>query len=165
MGPDGLRVQTFDNGTAWMGDGKTAEDVPPEIGQALQAGVQRDSIALLLAMADKKVSARRIADVTVGGTPLAAIEVDVKPAGKVTLGFDPKSGLLLYQRYGGGAGEPDTEEIFADYRPVQGLQVAHRLSVRRQGQFPVQRTIRTFEVNVPLDAALFHKPTGKLVLR
>jgi hypothetical protein len=47
---------------------------------------------------------------------------------------------------------------------VQGLQVAHRLSVRRQGQFPVQRTIRTFEVNVPLDAALFHKPTGKLVL-
>ena len=90
-----------------------------------------------------------------GGDRLAA-------AGRVTIAFDPATGLLAYQRYGGAAGEPTTEETFTDYRSVKGLQIAHHASVRREGQPPLQRTIRTFEVNVPLDPAFFKKPTRKL---
>jgi len=161
-GPDGVRIQTFDSGSAWISDGVTAEDAPAAFRQSLQAGVQRDGIGLLLALAENRIQGRRVPDVTVEGRPMPAIEADLAAAGRVTIAFDPSTGLLAYQRYGGAAGEPATEETFTDYRPVQGLQVAHHASVRREGQPPLQRIVRTFEVNVPLEAAFFKKPTGKL---
>ena len=161
-GPDGVRIQTFDSGTAWISDGVTAEDAPVAFRNSLQAGVQRDGIGLLLALADNRVEGRRVADVTVGGRALPAIEADLAAAGRVTIAFDASTGLLAYQRYGGTDGEPVTEETFTDYRAVQGLQVAHEAAVRREGQPPLRRVIRTFELNVPIDAAFFKKPTRRL---
>ena len=162
QGPDGMRIQTFDAGSAWISDGQTAEDAPASFRTSLQAGVQRDGIALLLALAEDRVTGRRVPDVTLGGRALPAIEADLAAAGRVTIAFDPATGLLAYQRYGGADGEPATEETFTDYRPVQGLQIAHHATVRREGQPPIQRVVRTFEVNVPLDAAFFKKPGAKL---
>jgi zinc protease len=156
-GPDGLRIQTFDNGAGWIGDGKQFEDAPPVIVRAMQAGVQRDTVALLLALADKRITGRRVADVTVDGAPMPALEVDLSAAGRVTLVFDPKSGLLVHQRFGGD-GEPLTDERFSEYRPVQGLQVAHRATVRRENAPPFDRIVRTFEINVPIDPTFFKKP-------
>ena len=159
-GPDGLRIQTFDNGTAWMGDGTGADEAPPQVAASLQAGVQRDTVALLLALADRKVRARRVPDVSIKGTPMWALEVDLVPAGRLTMLFDPKTGLLQQQRYGGTATEPATEESFSDYRNVNGIQIAYEMAVRREGQFPVRRTVRTFEVNVPIDPSFFRKPAA-----
>ncbi|CAN5721416.1 hypothetical protein BH24ACI5_BH24ACI5_24510 [soil metagenome] len=160
-GPDGIRIQTFDSGSAWISDGATVEDAPARFRSGLQGGVQRDGIALLLALADGRVRGRRVPDLTLGGRRLPAIEVELAAAGRVTVGFDPDSGLLVYQRYGGGAEDPTTEETFTDYRPIQGLQVAHLASVRRDGQLPLQRIVRTFEVNVPIDPEIFKKPAGR----
>jgi zinc protease len=157
VGPDGLRIQAFDNGSAWMSDGKGADEAPPPVVSALQASIQRDTVALLLALEDGRVTGRRLVDVTVGGIALPALEVDLKPAGRVVLLFDAKTGLLLHQRYGGG-GDPATEETFSDYRMVGGVNVAHQASIRREGQFPVRRTLRTFEINVPIESTFFRKP-------
>ena len=159
-GPDGLRIQSFDNGTAWMGDGKGVDEVPAAIVATMQANVQRDTIALLLALADSKVTARRGEDVAMGSTKLPSLEVDLKPAGRLTMAFDPVTNLLVLQRYG-GAGEPVTEERFSDYRTLDGVNVAHRVSMRREGQFPIERTVKTFEVNVPIESTFFRKPQPK----
>jgi hypothetical protein len=157
-GPDGLRIQTFDNGAAWVGDGRAFEEAPAVIVRAMQAGVQRDTVSLLLALADKRVTGRRVADVNVDGEVMPALEVDLAPAGRLTLAFDAKSGLLVHQRYGGDGEEPVTEETFSDYRPIQGLQVAHRATVRRESSPPFDRIVRTFEINVPLEPSFFKKP-------
>ena len=162
VGPAGLRIQTFDSGSAWMSDGETAEEAPAQFRASLQAAVQRDGIGLLLALADGRIEGTRVADVTRGGKALPAIEVDLAAAGRVIVAFDPDTGLMAYQQYGGVPGEPKSEETFSEYRPVQGLQVAHQASVRREGQPPIQRIVRTFELNVPVDPALFKKPALKL---
>jgi hypothetical protein len=120
--------------------------------------VQRDTVALLLAVADEKVAARRVADVTIDAQKMPALEVDLKPTGSVTLVFDPATGLLVRQRYGGHADEPRTEEAFSDYRPVEGLQVAHRATFTREMSPPFERIVRTFEINVPIETAFFKKP-------
>ena len=161
QGPDGLRIQTFDNGTAWVGDGQEFEDAPVMIVRAMEASVQRDTLALLLALADNRVPNRRVADVTVEGEAMPALEVQLAAAGRVTLVFDPTSALLVQQRYGGEEGEPLTEESFTDYRPVQGLQVAHRATLRREKNPPFERIVRSFEINVPLEATFFKKPPPK----
>ena len=159
-GPDGLRIQTFSQGSAWVGDGTSVEEAPPVIVRSMEAGVQRDTVALLLALADGRVTAQRVADVTVDGRPMPALQVELPAAGRVTLVFDPATHLLVSQRYGGGADEPATEERFSDYRAVQGLQVAHRASMKREGTPPFERIVRSFELNVPLDAAFFDKPSA-----
>jgi len=157
-GPDGLRILTFDNGAAWVSDGVKAEDAPPSETAALRAGVQRDTVALLLAMADGRVQAKRAPPVYVVGREMPALDVTLPDAGRLTMVFDAATGLLLQQRYGGSGGEPVTVESFTDYRTVEGLQVAYRMSVKREGQFPIERVLRTFEVNPPIDPALFRKP-------
>ena len=157
-GPDGLVVQTFDNGTAWLHHEGTVKDMPPPIAAALRASIQRDTVSLLLALHEAKVTARRVADVMLEGTACPALEVDLVPAGRLTMIFDPKTDLLVSQRYGGGAGNPLTVETFLDYREVQGLKVPHRIRVRVEGQPPIERVTQSVDFNVPVDPSLFHKP-------
>jgi len=157
-GPDGRRIQTFDNGSAWVSDEAGARDAPPEYIKLLQATVQRDQLALLLALNDNRVHGRRVPDVRFENAMMPAVEVQLAAAGRLTMLFDGATGLLAAQRYGGTPGDPATEETFFDYRPVQGLQVAYRVRVRVAGQPPFERTIRSIDFNVPVDAALFVKP-------
>ena len=157
-GPDGVVVQTFDNGTAWMQHEGGVKDMPPPIAAALQASVQRDTVALLLALHESKVTGRRVADVMLDGAACPALEVDLTPAGRLTLIFDPKTDLLLSQRYGGSPGNPLTVETFLDYRDIQGLQVPYRIRVRVEGQPPIERVNHSVHFNVPVDPSLFHKP-------
>jgi zinc protease len=158
QGPEGLMVQTFDNGVAWMDHDGSVKDMPPPVASALRASVQRDTVLLFLALNDGRVKSRRVEDVVLGGVPCPALEVELAPAGPVTLVFDPKTLLLLSQRYGGSPGNPATEEVFLDYRDVQGIKVAHRIKVRVEGQPPIERINQTIDFNTPVDAALFQRP-------
>jgi len=157
-GPDGRRVQTFDNGVAWVSDDSGSRDAPSEYTKLLQATVQRDQLGLLLALHDNRVRGRRLPDARFENTMMPVLEVELATAGRLTMLFDAETGLLAAQRYGGTPGDPATEETFLDYRPVQGMQVAHTVRVRVQGQPPFERTIRSIDFNVPIDPALFMKP-------
>lgn len=157
-GPDGLVVQTFDNGTAWMRHDGEVKDMPQPFAAALRASVQRDTLSLLLALHDSKVTGRRVADTTLSGTACPTLEVDLVPAGRLTLVFDPSTHLLVSQRYGGSPGNPATVETFLDYRDVQGLQVPYRIRLRVEGQPPIERVNQAVDFNVTVDPALFVKP-------
>ncbi len=157
--PAGRLTQVFDSGTFWVQDARGASVAPPGAAESMRGNVQRDSIALLLALADGRVKARRGSDVTIEGRALPSLDVDIKPGGPLSLLFDPATGLLLRQRYpAGSAAGGDVEETFADYRDVEGLKVAFAVTVR-QPQGEVTRVMRQFAVNVPLDPALFSKPS------
>jgi len=158
IGPDGRRIQTFDNGVAWVADETGFREAPPAYAKLLQATVQRDQLGLLLALNDNRVHGRRLADVKFEGAMMPVLEVQLAAAGRLTMLFDAATGLLAAQRYGGTPGDPTTEETFLDYRPVQGMQVAHIVRVRVEGQPPFERTIRAIDFNVPVDPGLFVKP-------
>jgi hypothetical protein len=103
--------------------------------------------------------------VTRGGRALAALVVSgVRP---VTVLIDPVSGVIhgqQYELYGDllpktANGNMIAEEQFSDYRDVNGLQVAFTAVVTQSGQPFIRRHVRTFEYNVPLDPALFVRPS------
>ena len=58
-------------------------------------------------------------------------------------------------RLPGGMGMAD--ELFSDYRDVDGLKVAFKASVRRNAA-RADCTVTDVKVNVPFDPALFIKP-------
>ena len=157
--PGGPLVQVFDSGTSWVRDARGVRVLPDEAADLMRQNVLRDPVLLLLALAEGRVEARRAADVTVGGTPMPALQVDLPAAGPLTLVIDRESGLILRQRYPARAAAGDIEESLSDYRDVNGLQVAFSVDVRHPGEPPITRVLRSFEYNVPLDDGLFTRPS------
>jgi hypothetical protein len=76
----------------------------------------------------------------------------------VTIGIDPNTGLPLkksytYRDYDGL--KSTDEEIYANYRPVQGIQTAHSIVRFHNGQQAGQRFLSKVEYNVPLENSKF----------
>ena len=157
--PTGPLVQVFDSGTYWIRDARGANVAPDAAADTMRGNVQRDSIALLVALNDGRVKARRAPDVQIDGQTMPALTVDVKPGGPVTLVLDAKSGRILRAMYPAPGVAGDVEEAFSDYRDVNGLQVAFAVTVTHPQLGTMKRVIRKFEYNTPLDPALFTKPS------
>ena len=127
----------------------------------MRASIQRDTLPLLLALYDRKLTARRLSNVVEKGRTLIPVEVTLPTASPVTLYFDDETALLSAMRYeapGQPTGTVRVAETYSDYRDVKGLQVAFKTSMRRERAPNVDRVLGTFEVNAALDPAIFLKP-------
>ena len=87
--PAGLVSQVFDSGTFWIQDPRGTNVAPASAAQSMRGNVQRDAIGLLLALADGRVKARRVDDLSVDGRMLPVLDVDLKPGGPLMLVLDP----------------------------------------------------------------------------
>jgi zinc protease len=155
--PAGTVTQLFVAGQFWIKSPKGWEEAPAAASADIKANIQRDSIPLLIALAEGKVQAKATTS-TVDGKEFPALEIALPGLGPLTVALDPKTSLISYMRYA----LPDktsAEEAFTDYRNINGLQVAFNAEVRRPGLAPVVRIVKTFEYNVDLDPALFTKPS------
>jgi outer membrane lipoprotein-sorting protein len=159
--PTGKLVQVFNAGRYWYQDDRGVHEAPPSMQTQIRGSVQRDLIPLLLALVDGKVTATR-SDTVEGGKTVPALKIALPGAPALTLIFDPATTLLARARYdleaAAGAAVP-VEETYSDYRDVKGLKVAFRMELRREGAPPVNRAVRTFDFNVPVDATLFNRPS------
>src|SRR5262245_23357732 len=154
-------VQVFDGEHAWVRDPKGVHDVPDSALPELRTSLRRDTIALLLAAERGAVTVRLLPDVKdATGTLYHALEFSGNDLDPVVLYIAPDTGLISKQSYVmGGAGQPVIEEVFGDYRPVDGVQIAYTATVRRGGQQILARHVDLIRINAPLDAALFKRPT------
>jgi zinc protease len=157
--PAGPVSQVFDSGTFWIVDARGANVAPPLAAQSMRGNIQRDAVALLLALADGRVKARRIDDIAVDGRLLPALDVPLKPGGPLTLLLDPDSGLIVRERYPAPDATGQIEERFADYRDVDGVKVAFSVTVTHPQLGEIVRVMRKVTFNVPLDPSLFAKPS------
>jgi len=93
------------------------------------------------------------------GVVQQGLELSAPGLEPVVLYINPATGLISKQTYvAGGPGQPVIEELFSDYRVVDGVQVAHTAAVRRAGQLMLERRVTAISINPPLDPALFTRP-------
>ncbi|MEO8256798.1 MAG: insulinase family protein [Acidobacteriota bacterium] len=153
-------VQIFDGELGWVRDPRGVHDVPPQALRDLRSTLRRDVIALLLAAERGALRARLLPDVKDGdGTRHRTLEVSGTDLDPVVLYINPETGLISKQTYvAGGAGGPLIEEMFSDYRPVDGVQIAYAATVRRGGQPVLDRRVSAITINARLDPALFTRP-------
>ncbi|HXW03991.1 MAG TPA: pitrilysin family protein [Vicinamibacterales bacterium] len=153
-------AQLFLAGDYFVVDSRGARQASAPAAAEMKASVQRDTIPLLIALAEGRLQARRTS-YDAGGRPLPALEVQSSGMAPMTIAFDPETGLIARQQYpvSTPSGAATAEETFSDYRSIEGLQVAFKAIVRRPGAPVIERTIRTFEYNIPLDSALFTRPS------
>jgi zinc protease len=157
--PAGLLVQVFDRGRYWVQDRRGVRELSEDAAESMRQNVVRDHISLLLALQDGRLRAHRAEDVSVGGTAMPALVVDLTASGPLTLVLDPATGLIVRQRYGARGTGGQIEESLEDYRSVDGLQVAFSVTVRHPAAAPITRVLRSFQYNVPLDASIFTRPS------
>jgi zinc protease len=156
--PAGPVVQVFNGGDYWIQDRRGARAASEAIAAQIRGNIQRDILGLLLAATDGKLTARRAADVIDNGRTMPAITFTGKEMVPVTLVLDPTTDLVVAERYEASPGML-IEEQYSDYRAIDGLHVAFSAVVRRDGQPFLNRRVRSFEYNIPLDPALFIQPS------
>jgi hypothetical protein len=158
--PQGVFVQGYDGAEAWMKDPRGVQVGPPALAQESRSGLRRDVMALLLAAKDGTVSARALPDVQdAAGKVSHALELSARDLNPIVLSIDPASGLVTKQTFvappsaGGGV----VEEVFSEYRAVDGVQFAFQAE-RTSGEFKVERRVTDIKVNPPVEASTFSRP-------
>jgi zinc protease len=153
-------VQIFDGESGWVRDPRGVHDVPAPALRDLRTTLRRDTISLLLAAERGALRARLLPDVKDGdGTRHHTLEVSGTDLDPIVLYVDPDTGLISKQTYvAGGPGRPLIEEVFTDYRPVDGVQIAYAATIRRGGQPVLERHVTEIRINAPIDPALFKRP-------
>ncbi|HAK55397.1 MAG: pitrilysin family protein [Vicinamibacterales bacterium] len=158
--PTGRIVQAFADDEAWLEGPDGVEDASPTVRDDFRASLRRDLIQLLLRAADGGVDMRPIGAASADGRAAAVEFLTADIDEPVRLFLDPRTGLVIRQTYvsQGPAGPEETEELYSDYREVDGVQVAFRAIVRRGGVSVLERELADLTFNATIDAALFARP-------
>ena len=155
-------IQGYDGRRAWVKDQNGTHDVPDRMIAELKTSLRRDTIAALRAAQEGRLRARLLPDVRDGdGTRRHAIELSGTDLDPLVLHIDPDTHLIARQTYvAGGLGRPLVEELFGDYRRVDGVQVAYVAMVRIGGKPMLTRRVREIKINAPTPPDLFKRPSS-----
>jgi predicted Zn-dependent peptidase len=153
-------VQVYNAGAAWVQDPAGIHEAPVPMREDFGNSVRRDTIPMLIAAAEGKYSVKVLPEEGREGRVLRVLEISGAQLPPVRLYIDPQ-GLIARQAFStpGPDGKPvEVEEVFSDYRKVDGIMVPYKAELVRQGRTILTRTLRSVTMNSPVDAALFTRP-------
>lgn len=159
--PDALIVQVYADGTAWVKDPAGVHDAPPQMVADLRAAAMRDPLALLRGLASGALSIRQQSEEGHKGRVvkvLAVFGIDQSP---VRLFIDARTGELVKMGYDARAraqGSGYTEELYEDFRSVDGVLLPFKASVVTSGLSVLERVLTDVKINPTLAPETFARP-------
>ncbi len=153
-------VQAYDGTRAWVKDAQGISDVPQDRVRELEANLNRDTIAALLAAYDGRVRSRLLLDSKdEAGKLRYAMELSGDALEPTVFYVDPGTHLIVKQTYvAGGPGRSVVEELFSGYRVVDGVQIAFTTTVRIRGDAVLERRVTKLAINAQFGSTLFARP-------
>lgn len=159
---NGEQVYVYNAGQAWVKDPSGVYDAPPPMQADFAASIRRDTIPLLIAASEGRLTLKLLPEEGRDGQVQRVLEISGPQLPPVRLFINP-DGLIARQVFTGqgpGGSSIDSEEVFSDYRKVDGLMVPFKAELRQHGRTILTRTLRNVTLNAPVDAALFVRPTA-----
>ncbi len=156
----GVNLQVFDGERLWVKDTRAVREIPQTVARDANATLKRDPVMMLVAAFDGKYRGRVLPDVKASsGRVDHALELSAPDFNPVVLLVDTETSQINKLTFVSDApGRPIVEEEFSDYRAIDGVQFAFT-GARRNGAQSIERRITDLKVNVPLDPALFKRPS------
>jgi zinc protease len=156
----GVNLQVFDGRQLWVKDARAVREIPETVARDVNATLRRDPVAMLVAAVDGKLRARALPDVKESSGRIDhALELSAADFNPVVLLIDAETSRINKLTFVSDApGRPIVEEEFSDYRAVDGVQFAFS-GARKNGAQSIERRITDLKLNVPVDAALFKRPS------
>jgi predicted Zn-dependent peptidase len=156
--PMGEMVQGYDGKVAWMKMGKDVREMP-----AAQAdeGLFRETFWLLQNFEKGALTVQALGPAEMDGKAVEGVAVS-DPARKlvVRLYVDPKTGLPVKKVYTAAIMGPpaETEEIYSDYREVEGLKIPFKEVVNQGGKKRAEQTTTEMKINPGVAEEAYKKP-------
>ena len=117
--------------------------------------------ATLLPLKDKAITLKPLDDMKIAGRPAVGVTASFADHSDLHLYFDKDNGLLLKcERTVKDPllGRVSEETYFDDYHEVDGVQVARKVAVKRDGKPFLDWSVTDFRVRAKLDRGLFGRP-------
>lgn len=151
--PGGKVVQVYAGGQYWIQDASGTHEAPST--DTVRESLQRDTIPLLLKLAAGQVQVQAL---ETKDPSIAALQIGGPDMTPLTMFVNRDTGFIAGVRYQNESGGV-TEELYSDYRDVNGVQIAFHTAVHRAGLPPIERDVKTFRMNVSVPRNLFTKPS------
>jgi zinc protease len=152
-------VQVYTDGSGWMQDPAGTRDAPSEMLAEFSAAMKRDVRTLLLGAARGTLRATVLPEEGSEGRVLKVLELSGDDLSPVRLYVDAQSGAIAKIAYETRSPGPRlTEEVFSDYRMVDGVSIPFKATMRRGGVPLVERQITAVELNPDIKPEVFAKP-------
>src|SRR5262249_18903085 len=127
-----------------------------------QQGLLQQRLTWLLPLREKEFTVTLLGESKLDGKPVLGLEVKPKEGAGFRLFFDAATSRLVQAattvRDVRQAKEVAQETRFADYKDVQGVQRAHKITVLREGQVVLELELSDMQLHEKLDDALFTRP-------
>jgi predicted Zn-dependent peptidase len=154
-------AQVYDRGAAWLRDPNGLTDAPVAMRAQFAASVQRDLIPLLLGAAEGTRTARVLPEEKKDGRTYSVVEISGGISKDPVRLYIDTNGLVARQGYietNPLGRRVQVEEVFSDYRPVDGIQVPFHAELRHNGAAILDRVLTSVKINSEIDPAMFQKP-------
>jgi predicted Zn-dependent peptidase len=148
--PGGKLAQVYAEGRYWVEDASGVKEMPENGRAPMQSAIEHDVIRLLVKASAGELVVREIDS---DDPLLGAIEVSGRGMSPLSLYINRDNGLIEKARYVGAEGR--SEEVYSDYRNVNGVQFAFHTVLKRGALPEVERDVKTIHYNVPLAPGLF----------
>jgi hypothetical protein len=169
---DAQVVQAFNGGRAWESSPAGIRDLPAEQQADAAASVKRDMIPLLIGASEGRYATRVLPDEqTSDGRPLHVLQISGQGLDPVQLYIDDQM-LITKQSFwttvpaqqgrgptSAASSKVRAEEVFSDYRTVNGVRVPFQAAVVQDGRIVVKRVLSKVTFNDPsVNVQLFERP-------
>jgi hypothetical protein len=153
-------VQIYAGGNAWVKDPNGVHDAPPAMRADFAASVRRDTIPVLLGATKGEYTVRLLPEEIRNGTRSSrALEFTGRDL-TLKLYIDDQN-LIAKQAFTttGADGMPlQVEEVFSDYRTIDGVRVPFEAQLMHNGQPVMKRTLKSVTFNGQVPETLFARP-------
>jgi outer membrane lipoprotein-sorting protein len=160
--PGGEVTQVYADGRAWTKDPSGVRVLEGAALEGLRASASRDTLLLLLAAAAGRLNVRLTQPQGEGLPDTDNLELSDDGVTRAVLFVNRTTAMITGEQYiveqPGAIGKVPTEEMYSDYRDVDGVQIAFRTVVHRGEAVIVERTLSQVSLNLPLDHTLFEPP-------
>lgn len=156
-------VQVLNGGRGWVAQNGQVRPLSKEELEEEREHLHAGVVSHLVALREKRFRVTPLGESDVNGRDAVGVRVRCERHRDVNLYFHKMTGLLLrteclVKDLESGGRELMVETFYDDYRPVDGVQVAHHFTIRRDGRLYVQSEALEVKVAEQLDDRLFARP-------
>jgi hypothetical protein len=157
-------LQIIDHDKGWFSLNGEVQEMPKVAIEIAHEQIQvREAVRLTPLLRDKAFKLSPLGEVRVGDRPAVGVHVERQGRRDVNLFFDKETGLLIKsESRARDVMNPDqeftSEEVFEDFRKIDGALVPHKVTIKRDGKVFLESELTEIKGFDRLDDALFAKP-------
>jgi hypothetical protein len=145
-------VQVITGDKGWVKIGDKTEELKGEMLAEAKQQINTGNIAHLAYLNDKECKLSPLGEIKVGDRAVVGVRVERKGYRDVNLFFDKEKNLLVkIETRGkdpmGGGGEFTAATLYEDYKRIDGIMIAHKVTVKHDDKLFVESTVTDIKLS------------------